>query len=196
MKKKIIFTVAIALVVAISVVALVSCASSPSKFYENFKNAKSFTLESMETGAGSMEMTYNNGNASMIMKDKDGNIETGTIVIVNKKTAAVYTYVPKTLVSEATWLKVESSVDSEAYKSIIKQVKDSQTDMKLSDDNYIKEGEYWYLKDKDGNAIKTTAMKITSNKMESYIVTEKDGATEYKLVGTLKLSGKVTAPKI
>lgn len=196
MKKKIIFIIAIVLVVAISAVALVSCASSPSKFYENFKKANSFTLESTVTGVGSVETTYDNGNASIITKSNDGDIIIGTIVIVNNKTAEIYKYVPKTLVSEATWLKEESPVDSESYKSIIESVMDSQADMNFSDDDFIKEGSYWYLKGTDGSAIKTTAMKITSNKMESYIVTEKDGKTEYTLVGTLKLSGKVTAPKI
>lgn len=196
MKKKIILVVAIVLVVAISAVALVSCASSPSKFYENFKNAKSFTFETNAEGAGSVEVICNGNNASIITKDKDGNIETGMVVIITKKTASIYTYVPKTLLTEAKWVKVESSADSDAAKSIIEEAKEYVGVAEISDDNYIKEGEYWYLKGTDGSAIKTTAMKITSNKMESYIVTEKDGKTEYTLVGTLKLSGTVTAPKI
>lgn len=196
MKKKIFLTVAIVLVVAISAVALVSCASSPSKFTENFINAKSFTIESSEGELGSIEMIYDNGNASIIMKDKDGNIVTGTVVIITKKTASIYTYVPKTLVSDAKWIKVESAVDSEEAKTILEQVKSSQEGISLKDDDYIKEGSYWYVKNKDGSADKTMAYKITSNKMETYSVTEKDGNTEYKLAGTLKLSGKVTAPKL
>lgn len=91
MKKKIILVVAIVLVIAISAVALVSCASSPSKFTEKLKDAKSFTMESSEGDLGSAEMIYDNGNASVIMKDKDGKITMGTVLIVNKDKASLYT---------------------------------------------------------------------------------------------------------
>lgn len=186
MKKKILLTVAIVLVVAISAVALVSCASSPSKFYENFKNAKSFTVESSNSGLGSMEMIYDNGNASIITKDIEGNIETGKVVIITKKTASIYTY------EQAKWVKEESSADSDAAKSIIEEAKEYVSVTEINDDNYVKEGGYWYWKANNGDAIKFTAMKITSNKMKLYSV--KDG--EYTLISTMTLSGKVTAPKI
>lgn len=196
MKKKIILTVAIVLVVAISAVALVSCASSPSKFTENFKNAKSFTMETTGGEIGSAEMIYDNGNASIITKDNDGNILTGSVIIITKSTASIYTYVPKTLLSDAKWIKVESPVDSEAAQIVIDQVKSMQEGQTLNDDDYIKEGSYWFRKNIDGSADKTIAYKFASNKMETYSVSEKDGKTEYTLVGTLKLSGKVTAPKL
>lgn len=194
MKKKIILVVAIVLVVAISAVALVSCASSPSKFYENFKKANSFTLESTVTGIGSIETTYDNGNASIITKNNDGKIATGTVVIVKDKKVTKYTY--NALTSKWNKSATELNVDSSEYKNFIDEIISSNSFTDIKDDSMIKEGSYWYLKGTDGSAIKTTAMKITSNKMESYIVTEKDGKTEYTLVGTLKLSGTVTAPKI
>lgn len=190
MKKKIILTVAIVLVVAISAVALVSCAVSPSKFAENLKNAKSFTIESSSSGLGSMEMIYDNGNASIIMKDKDGKIATGTVVIANDNKVAMYTY--SILTSKWTKHETELNVDSSEYKNIIDQLKSSQNLTDAKDENMIKEGSYWYAKDKDGNADKSSAAKITSNKMELYSV--KDG--EYTLISTMTLSGKVTAPKI
>lgn len=190
MKKKILLTVAIVLVVAISAVALVSCASSPSKFAEDFKNAKSFTIESSDSGVGSMEMIYDNGNASVIMKDKDGKIVTGSVVIAKDKKVTMYTYNPLT----SKWIKGETelNVDSSEYKDIIERLKTSQNLSDVKDDSMIKEGSYWYAKDKDGKADKTSAVKLTSNKMELYSV--KDG--EYTLISTMTLSGKVTAPKI
>lgn len=190
MKKKILLTVTIVLVVAISVVALVSCASSPSKFAEDFKNAKSFTIESSNSELGSMEMIYDNGNASVIMKDKNGKIATGTVVIAKDKKVTMYTY----NVLTSKWVKSETelNVDSDEYKNIIDDLKSSNSLTDIKDDSMIKEGSYWYAKDKDGKADKTSAVKLTSNKMELYSV--KDG--EYTLISTMTLSGKVTAPKI
>lgn len=191
MKKKIILVVAIVLVVAISAVALVSCASSPSKFAENFKNAKSFTMESSEGAIGSAEMIYDNGNASVILKDKDGNIATGSVLIVKNDKASLYT----TLTGNK-WIMIEVPVDSAEAKAVLDQVKSLQSGQTLNDDDFIKEGSYWFRKNKDGSADKTLAYKITSDKMETYSVSEKDGKTEYTLSSTIKLSGKVTAPEI
>lgn len=191
MKKKIILIVAIVLVIAISAVALVSCASSPSKFTEKVKNAKSFTIESSDEILGSSEMIYDNGNASVIIKDKDGKITMGTVLIVNKDKASLYT----TLTGNK-WVMIEVAVDSNEAKGVLEQLKSMQSGQALNDDDFIKEGSYWFKKNKDGSADKTLAYKITSDKMETYTVSEKDGKTEYTLVGTFKLSGKVTAPKI
>lgn len=191
MKKKIILVVAIVLVIAISAVALVSCASSPSKFTEKVKNAKSFTIESNEGDLGSVEMIYDNGNASVVMKDKDGKIRTGSVLIVKNDKASLYT----TMTGEK-WLKIEVAVDSTEAKAILDQLKSMQSGQTLNDDDFIKDGSYWFKKNKDGTAEKTLAYKITSDKMETYSVSEKDGKTEYTLVGTIKLSGKVTAPKV
>lgn len=191
MKKKIILVVAIVLVIAISAVALVSCASSPSKFTEKLKDAKSFTMESSEGALGSVEMIYDNGNASVIMKDKDGKITMGSVLIVKKDKASLYT----TLTGDK-WAMIEVAVDSNEAKGVIDRVKSMQGGETLNDDDFIKEGSYWFRKNKDGSAEKTLAYKITSDKMETYSVSEKDGKTEYTLVGTFKLSGKVTAPKI
>lgn len=193
MKKKIILVVAIVLVVAISAVALVSCASSPSKFTEKVKNAKSFTIESNEGDLVSVEMIYDNGNASVIMKDKDGKITMGTVLIVNKDKASLYTM---SLLTANKWVMVEVPVDSDEVKDIIDRVKSMQGGEALNDDDFIKEGSYWFKKNSDGSADKTFAYKITSDKMETYSVSEKDGKTEYTLISTFKLSGKVTAPKI
>lgn len=191
MKKKIILVVAIVLVIAISAVALVSCASSPSKFTEKLKDAKSFTMESSEGALGSVEMIYDNGNASVIMKDKDGKITMGSVLIVKKDKASLYT----TLTGDK-WAMIEVAVDSNEAKGVIDRVKSMQGGETLNDDDFIKEGSYWFRKNKDGSAEKTLVYKITSDKMETYSVSEKDGKTEYTLVGTFKLSGKVTAPKI
>lgn len=191
MKKKIILVVAIVLVIAISAVALVSCASSPSKFTEKVKNAKSFTIESNEGDLGSVEMIYDNGNASVVMKDKDGKIRTGSVLIVKNDKASLYT----TMTGEK-WLRIEVAVDSTEAKAILDQLKSMQSGQTLNDDDFIKDGSYWFKKNKDGTAEKTLAYKITSDKMETYSVSEKDGKTEYTLVGTIKLSGKVTAPKV
>lgn len=191
MKKKIILIVAIVLVVAISAVALVSCASSPSKFTEKVKNAKSFTIESSDEILGSSEMIYDNGNASVIIKDKDGNMTMGTVLIVKNDKASIYTTLPGN-----KWIMVEVPVDSDEAKDIIDRVKSMQGGEALNDDDFIKDGSYWFKKNSDGTADKTFAYKITSDKMETYSVSEKDGKTEYTLISTFKLSGKVTAPKI
>lgn len=191
MKKKIILIVAIVLVIAISAVALVSCASSPSKFTEKLKDAKSFTVESSEGALGSMEMIYDNGNASVIMKDKDGKITMGTVLIVKKDKASLYT----TLTGDK-WAMIEVAVDSNEAKGVLEQLKSMQSGQALNDDDFIKEGSYWFRKNKDGAADKTLAYKITSDKMETYSVSEKDAKNEYTLITTFKLSGKVTAPKI
>lgn len=191
MKKKIILIVAIVLVVAISAVSLVSCASSPSKFTEKVKNAKSFTIESSDEILGSSEMIYDNGNASVIIKDKDGNMTMGTVLIVKNDKASIYTTLPGN-----KWIMVEVPVDSDEAKDIIDRVKSMQGGEALNDDDFIKEGSYWFKKNSDGTADKTFAYKITSDKMETYSVSEKDGKTEYTLISTFKLSGKVTAPKI
>lgn len=193
MKKKIILIVAIVLVVAISAVALVSCASSPSKFTENFIKAKSFTMETSEGALGSMEIIYDNGNASIIMKDKDGNITMGSVLIVKNEKASLYT---NSLVTANKWVMVEVAVDSNEAKGVLEQIKSMQDGEKIKDDDFIKDGSYWYNKNKDGTANKISAYKFTSDKMESYSVSEKDGKTEYTLTSTIKLSGKVTAPKI
>lgn len=191
MKKKIILIVAIVLVVAISAVALVSCASSPSKFTEKVKNAKSFTIESSDEILGSSEMIYDNGNASVIIKDKDGNMTMGTVLIVKNDKASIYTTLPGN-----KWIMVEVPVDSDEAKDIIDRVKSMQGGEALNDDDFIKDGSYWFKKNEDGTADKSFAYKITSDKMETYSVSEKDGKTEYTLISTFKLSGKVTAPKI
>lgn len=191
MKKKIILIVAIVLVVAISAVALVSCASSPSKFTEKVKNAKSFTIESSDEILGSSEMIYDNGNASVIIKDKDGNVTMGTVLIVKNDKASIYTTLPGN-----KWIMVEVPVDSDEAKDIIDRVKSMQGGEALNDDDFIKDGSYWFKKNEDGTADKSFAYKITSDKMETYSVSEKDGKTEYTLISTFKLSGKVTAPKI
>lgn len=191
MKKKIILIVAIVLVVAISAVALVSCASSPSKFTEKVKNAKSFTIESSDEILGSSEMIYDNGNASVIIKDKDGNMTMGTVLIVKNDKASIYTTLPGN-----KWIMVEVPVDSDEAKDIIDRVKSMQGGEALNDDDFIKDGSYWFKKNEDGAADKSFAYKITSDKMETYSVSEKDGKTEYTLISTFKLSGKVTAPKI
>lgn len=191
MKKKIILIVAIVLVVAISAVALVSCASSPSKFTEKVKNAKSFTIESSDEILGSSEMIYDNGNASVIIKDKDGNMTMGTVLIVKNDKASIYTTLPGN-----KWIMVVVPVDSDEAKDIIDRVKSMQGGEALNDDDFIKDGSYWFKKNEDGTADKSFAYKITSDKMETYSVSEKDGKTEYTLISTFKLSGKVTAPKI
>lgn len=154
MKKALLITVVL-VITATSVFALVACApTDPNAFYDALKNADEFTVYSYDA----------DGNESIVMSlNKKGEFCINAMSIYALKEGdKIALYMDAPVVG---WTKTTVSVDSEAYKKYMEQLKNNK-DIEDKNETYVKEENgFWFVKN---DVIKSIGVKMEGGKLVIY----------------------------
>lgn len=205
MKKKILISISIVLLIAISAIMLVACVPNrPDKFMAAFAFSDKWTMEIKSELIGSegvTTITCDGKNFSSVTKSGDL-ITLQTYVMDEDGKMVVYLYNAVTgwadpietdadnSIKEITEIKTEmlnEILESEDYKQLDKKA----IEEKLGE-LFTKDDGKWYVKDATGEKNLAGYFTIKSGKMTTFV--RSISGTEYKEMMTISLSGKVKLP--